>query len=126
MSFLFQGQAPSIYFDQDNQRTTRVKGITTAIVSIAGFTATASATTLTNITVKGLDAPSSSSGIPGDAVFVQPLGTLGANTTIGQPYISSANTIVVPFIGLTTPGATSTLNYVVTVLKFGQLDGLSS
>ena len=126
MSFLFQGQAPSIYFDQDNQRTTRVKGIATAIVSIAGFTATASATTLTTITVKGLDNPSSGSGIPGDAVFVQPLGALGTNTTIGQPYITAANQITVPFIGLTTPGATSTLNYVVTVIKYGQLTGFDS
>lgn len=126
MSFLFQGQAPSIYFDQDNQRTTRVKGITTAVVSIAGFTATASATTLTTITVKGLDNPVAASGIPGDAVFVQPLAALGANTTIGQPYITGANQITVPFIGLTTPGATATQNYLVTVIKFGQLTGLDS
>jgi len=126
MSFLFQGQAPDIFFDQDNQRTTRVKGIATTIVSIAGFTATASATTLTTITVKGLNTPSNSSGIPGDVVLVQPTAALGANTTIGQSYVTGANQVTVPFIGLTTPGATATMNYVVTVIKLGQLDGLSS
>lgn len=125
MSFLFQGQAPSIYFDQDNQRTTRVKGIATAIIQIAGTTYTNNAVTLVTATVKGLDAPNNASAIPGDAVFVQPLAALGTNTTVGQAYVTGANQITIPFIA-TTAGATATLNYLVTVLKFGQLTGLDS
>ena len=126
MSFLFQGQAPSIYFDQDNQRTTRIKGIVTAVVSITGFTATASATTLKTVTVNGLNLPVTASGIPGDVVLVNPLAALGTNTTIAPAYITAANTVTIPFIGLTTPGATATQNYLVTVLKLGQLTGLDS
>lgn len=126
MSFLFQGQAPDITFDQDNQRTTRVKGIVTAIVSLAGFTPSANTVNLQTITVKGLSVPNNASGIPGDTVIVNPTAALGANTALGAPYISSANTITLPFVASVTPGATATQNYTVTVIKLGQLDGLSS
>jgi hypothetical protein len=126
MSFLFQGQAPSIYFDQDNQRTTRIKGIETVVVSIPGFTAGASAVTLTNISVKGVAVPVTASGIPGDIVFVQPMAALGTNTSIGAPYVSAANQVTVPFLGFTTPGATATQNYLVTIIKLGQTTGLDS
>lgn len=125
MSFLFQGQAPSIYFDQDNQKTTRVKGIATAIVQVAGATY-AAGVTLVTATVKGLDNPNNASSIPGDAVFVQPLAALGANTAIGQAYVTGANQITIPFIAAGTPGATSTLNYLVSIIKYGQLTGLDS
>lgn len=126
MSFLFQGQAPDIFFDQDNQRTTRVKGIATVIISIAGTTYTANTVTLVTATVKGLNAPNNASAIPGDAVFVQPLAALGANTTIGQSYVTANNQITIPFLASVTPGATATLNYLVTIVKLGQLDGLSA
>lgn len=126
MSFLFQGQAPDILFDQDNQRTTRVKGIATVVASIAGFTAGTNQVTLQTVTVKGLSVPSNSSGIPGDVVIATPTAALGANTVMGAPYITAANQVTIPFVGMATPGATATQNYVITVIKLGQLDGLSS
>lgn len=126
MSFLFQGQSLPTFFDQDNQKTTRIKGIATAVVSITGFTATASATTLKTVTVNGLNQPTTASGIPGDIVFAQPMAALGTNTALGSAYVSGANQITIPFIGLTTPGATATQNYLITVLKLGQLTGLDS
>lgn len=127
MSFLFQGQAPSIYFDQDNQRTTRVRGIETVVASITGFTPTTNTTILKTVTVNGLNVPVTASGIPGDAVLVQPLAALGTgNTVIGASYVSAANTVTVPFITVGTATAIATQNYLVTVIKLGQLDGLSS
>ena len=126
MSFLFQGQAPSIYFDQDNQRTTKIKGIATVIASITGFTAGTNQVTLKTVTVNGLSQPTTASGIPGDIVIAQPMAALGANTVMGAAYVSGANQVTIPFVGQATPGATSTQNYLITVLKLGQLDGLSS
>lgn len=126
MSFLFQGQAPDIFFDQDNQRTTRVKGIATVVASITGFTAGTNQVTLKTVAVNGLNVPNNASGIPGDVVFVTPTAALGANTVIGAPYITAANQVTIPFLGSVTPGATATQNYVITVIKLGQLDGLSS
>lgn len=126
MSFTVTNQALPQLFDQNLQNTTKIKGISTVVVSISGFTATASAVTLTTITVRGVNVPVTASGIPGDIVFVQPMAALGTNTTIGQPYVSAANTITVPFIGLTTPGATATQNYLVTILHLGQPTGLDS
>lgn len=126
MSFLFQGQAPDIFFDQDNQRTTKVRGVATVIASLAGFTASNTSITLSTITVKGLNQPNSASGIPGDVVLVQPMAALGANTTMGAAYVSGANQVTIPFIAVGTAGATATQNYLVTIIKLGQLDGLSS
>lgn len=126
MSFLFQGQAPSIYFDQDNQRTTKVRGIETVIASITGFTASNTSITLKTVTVNGLNQPTTASGIPGDVVLAQPMAALGANTTMGAAYVSGANQVTIPFISVGTAGATATQNYLITVLKLGQLDGLSS
>ena len=127
MSFLFQGQAPSIYFDQDNQRTTRIKGIETLVVSITGFTPTASSVTLKTVTVNGVNVPTTASGIPGDIVIVQPLAALGAGpTALGQAYVSAANTVTVPFVAFAAAGAIATQNYLVTVIRLGQLTGLDS
>jgi|SRR6267378_294819 len=127
MSYLFQGQAPSIYFDQDNQRTTRIKGIETLVVSITGFTPTASSVTLKTIAVNGVAVPTTASGIPGDIVIVQPLAALGAGpTALGQAYVSAANQVTVPFIAFAAAGAIATQNYLVTVIKLGQLTGLDS
>src|SRR6267154_2336044 len=123
MSFLFQGQAPSIYFDQDNQRTTRVRGIETVIASITGFTPTTNTTVLKTVTVNGLNVPVTASGIPGDAVIAQPMAALGTgNTVIGSAYVSAANTVTIPFITVGTATAIATQNYLITVLKLGQLD----
>lgn len=126
MSFLFQGQAPDIFFDQDNQRTTRIRGIATVIASITGFTAGTNQTTLKTVQVNGLNQPNNASGIPGDIVVAQPMAALGANTVMGAAYVSGANQVTIPFVGMATPGATATQNYLITVLKLGQLDGLSS
>jgi hypothetical protein len=128
MSFLFQGQAPSIYFDQDNQRTTKVRGIATVVASIAGFTPTTNTTVLKTVTVNGLNVPSNASNIPGDVVIAQPMAALGAtnSTVMGAAYVSSANTVTIPFITVGTAAAIATQDYLITVIKLGQLDGLSS
>lgn len=126
MSFLFQGQAPSIYFDQDNQRTTKVRGIETVIASITGFTASNTSITLKTVQVNGLNQPNNASGIPGDVVLAQPMAALGANTSMGSAYVSGANQVTIPFTSVGTAGATATQNYLITVIKLGQLDGLSS
>jgi len=89
-------------------------------------TSTAASQTAT-ITVNGVSVPVTASGIPGDIVFVQPMAALGAGpTALGQAYISAANQVTVPFVAFAAAGAIATQNYLVTVIKLGQLTGVDS
>ena len=127
MSFLVSNQSFPAFYDQNLQGTTRIKGISTAVVSITGFTPTASSVTLKTITVNGVNVPTTASGIPGDIVFVQPMAALGAGpTALGQAYVSAANTVTVPFIAFAAAGAIATQNYLVTVFHLAQPTGLDS
>lgn len=126
------------YWNQDLQLTSIVKGIFQTEVGGSAFgTISATSSTAVTFTLKGLVVtsgtgnPGTAAGAanqvnPGDTVIVSPTSTLAGGLSV-YGYISAANTltIVLANAGAGTPAAGSP-NFTVTIIKFGQLDGLSS
>lgn len=126
------------YWNQDLQLTSNVLGIWQTEVGGSAFgTVSATSSSAVTFTLKGLRVPAgtgnpgTAAGLanqisPGDTVIVAPTATLAGGLAV-YGYISAANTltIVLANAGAGTPAGGSP-NFIVTIVKFGQLDGLSS
>ena len=126
------------YWNQDLQLTSKVKGIFQTEIGGSAFgTVSATSSATVAFTLKGLTAPSGTGSAgtaagaanqinPGDTVIINPTSTLAGGLAV-YGYISAANTLTVVLAnsGAGTPAGGSP-NFIVTIIKFGQLDGLSS
>lgn len=137
MSFNFK-DAQLTYYNQDLQLQSKVKGIFQTEIGGAAFgTVAATSSSAVTFTLRGLQVPAgtgspgSAAGAanqiaPGDTAICTPTSTLAGGLSV-YCYVSAANTLTVVLAnaGAGTPAGGSP-NFIVTIIKFGQLDGLSS
>jgi len=124
------------YFNQDLQLTSKLKGVFQTEVGGVNYGTPAAASTTTNtFTLKGLiipagtGSPGSAAGAPnqispGDSVICTPTAALAAGA-VSYCFISAANTLSISVVS-DAANAIGTPSWVVTIFKFGQLDGLSA
>lgn len=126
------------YWNQDLQLTSNVVGVFQTEVGGTAFGTVGIAGATTN-TFKlnglripsGTGAPGTAAGAanqvnPGDSVFCAPTAALTAGLT-SYCFISAANTLSISVVNASAAGiAAGSPNWIVTIIKFGQLDGLSS
>lgn len=126
------------YFNQDLQLTSKLKGVFQTEIGGSAFgTVAATSSSAVTFTLRGLAVPSGTGAAgtaagapnqinPGDSVIVTPTSTLAGGLAV-YGYISAANTLTVVLAnaGAGTPAGGSP-NFIVTIFKFGQLDGLSA
>jgi hypothetical protein len=137
MSFNFK-DAQLTYWNQDLQLTSRLTGVFQTEIGGSAFgTVGATSSSAVAFTLRGLRIPVGTGAAgtaagaanqisPGDSVIVTPTATLAGGLSV-YGYISAANTLTVVLAnaGAGTP-AGGTPNFIVTIFKFGQLDGLSA
>jgi len=127
------------FWDQDLQLTSKVYGIYNTVVGGTSFgTVGAAGSTSETFYLRGLryvsgtGLPANGAGTqpnqisPGDSVFVTPTTALAGGLSV-YGFISAANTLTVTVVNGSAAGiAAGSPNFVVTIIKFGQLDGLTS
>lgn len=126
------------YWNQDLQLTSKVKGIfQTEVGGTAYGTVGAVGTTTNTFKLNGLIIPAGTGAAgtgagaanqisPGDTVIVAPTAAL-ANGLTCYGFVSAANTLSISVVNASAAGvAAGSPNFIVTIIKFGQLDGLSS
>jgi hypothetical protein len=136
MSFNFK-DAQLTYFNQDLQIASKLKGVFQTAVGGSSFgTVGAAGSTTVAFTLKGLQfvsgagAAGTAAGAanqinPGDSVVVNPTAALTAGLSM-YASITAANTLSITLVNGSAGGiAAGSPNFVVTIFKFGQLDGLS-
>jgi len=137
MSYNFK-DAQLTYFDQNLQLGSKLKGVFQTAVGGSSFgTVGAAGSTTVAFTLKGLaftsgtGAAGTAAGAanqisPGDSVVVTPTAALTAGLAV-YASITAANTLSITIVNGSAAGiAAGTPNFIVTIFKFGQLDGLSS
>lgn len=137
MSYTFK-DAKLNYFNQDLQLNSNFIGIFQTAVGGSSFgTVGAAGSTTVAFTLKGLKftagtgvagtaAGAANQISPGDSVIVNPTAAL-ANGLSVYASITAANTLSITIANGSAGGiAAGSPNFIVTILKFGQLDGLSS
>ncbi len=126
------------YFNQDLQLTSKLKGVFQTEVGGSSF-GTVGIAGITTVTFKlnglivpaGTGAAGTAAGAanqisPGDTVICTPTAALTAPLT-SYCFVSAANTLSITVVNASAGTvAAGSPNWVVTILKFGQLDGLSS
>lgn len=138
MSYNFK-DAQLTYFNQDLQLTSKIQGIFQTEVGGTAYGSVAAAGTTTNtFKLNGLRVPSGTGAAgtgagaanqinPGDTVIVAPATTALTAGLAVYGFISAANTLSISIVnGSAAPIAAGSPNFIVTIVKFGQLDGLSS
>jgi hypothetical protein len=138
MSFNFK-DAKLTYFNQDLQLTSNFIGVFQTEVGGTAFGTVGAASTVTNtFKLNGLRVPSGTGAAgtaagaanqinPGDSVFCSPATSALTSGLAMYCFISAANTLSISLVNGSAGGiAAGSPNFVVTIMKFGQLDGLSS
>jgi len=136
MSFNFK-DAQLTYFNQDLQLTSKLKGVFQTEVGGSSFgTVGAAGQTTVAFTLRGLIIPSGTGAAgtaagaanqisPGDTVICTPTAAL-TGPLVAYCFVSAANTLSITIANGSAAGvAAGSPNFVVTIFKFGQLDGLS-
>ena len=137
MSFNFR-DAKLTFSNQDLQITSLLKGVfQTEVGGTAYGTVGAAGVTTNTFKLNGLLIPSGAGAAgtgagaanqinPGDSVFCSPTAALAA-PLVSYCFVSAANTLSITIANGSAGGvAAGSPNWVVTILKFGQLDGYSS
>jgi hypothetical protein len=126
------------FFDQDLQLTSKIYKILQTEVGGTAYGTVGAASTVTNtFKLSGLRIPAGTGAAgtgagaanqisPGDTVICAPTAALTA-PLVSYCFISAANTLSISVANGSAGGvAAGSPNWVVTILRFGQLDGLSS
>ena len=137
MSFTFRDQALT-YYNQDLQLGSKLKGVFQTEVGGTAYGTVGAAGSTTNtfklnglIVPAGTGSPGTGAGAanqisPGDSVIVTPTAAL-TNGLACYGFVSAANTLSITIVNGSAAGiAAGSPNFIVTIFKFGQLDGLSS
>lgn len=126
------------YWNQDLQLTSRLKGVFQTEVGGTAYGTVGAVGTVTNtFKLNGLIVPSGTGTAgtgagaanqinPGDTVICSPTAALTAGLSM-YCFVSAANTLSISIVNASAAGvAAGTPSFVVTIIKFGQLDGLSA
>lgn len=137
MSFNFKNTQLT-FWDQDLQLTSKVSGIFSTVVGGTAYGTVGAASSVSNTFtlrgirfVSGTGAAGTGAGAanqlsPGDTVLVTPTAALTSGLTV-YGFVSAANTVTITLVNGSAGGiAGGSPNFVVTIIKIGQLDGLTS